>query len=61
MSVEITIGGSSGGGSSTPIVIADDEIFTISDNTQVTHSVQITVEEGGQIYTEGTGTLSWVN
>lgn len=45
----------------TPNTIADDEVFTIPDNSQITYSGVIYIQEGGQIYTEGNGVLSWVN
>lgn len=45
----------------TPNTIASGATYTVADNTQVTFSGVITVLQGGQIITAGSGVLSWVN
>lgn len=49
------------GAGATPNTISNGEVYTINENTQTTYSGQIYVQEGGQIYTESDGVLSWVN
>jgi hypothetical protein len=43
-----------------PLIIASGVVYEVNNNTQVDYGVQLYIQAGGVLYTQGTGVLRWV-